>query len=175
LTSSVPVYASTVNEAKISNKVIKSKIKDANGNIIIEYYDANYLPESSYSNSKSKSLANKTGIYTAGNQIAALGTAPTYTSVLSGAYNNYTQCIASADSTDWIDSIFVTLTAYMAQGTYVGTDTHTNPSGWQTMNQTAFLEIYENPFNFQFGSALSQHSYLCTGYQQVSHTLTWYK
>lgn len=157
---------------KLDNRVIKSRIVDKYGNETIEYYSLNRLPDSAYSSSSTINVNLDTSAY---RKALASSTAPVYSSSLTGAYAQYTQAIASADSTLAIDNIYVYMQAWMAAGTYVGQDTHTNPPGTTSSNMTAFLQIPANPFNYQFGSAYSQHVYTCTGYQQVSHSLSWKK
>lgn len=178
LSSNTLVFAKTVEEAKLDNRVIKSRIKDSNGKETIEYYNLNYLSESYYSSNSSKAFLNlkEAGLEaSAYNTALASSTAPTYTSRLSGAYSDYTQALATADATQFINRIYVNMQAWLAAGTYVGQDTHTNPDGTTTCNQTAFMNVPINPFNYQFGSALSQHTYTCIGYEFVSHSLSWRK
>lgn len=176
LTSNTMAFAMTVDTAKNNNKVIKSHIKDSKGKEIIEYYGLNYLPDSYYSTSSSNAtLSFNESVAGAFNVNLATITPLNYSSTLTGAYNGYTQAIATSDATRFIDNIYVSMQAWLVAGTYVGQDMHTNPSGTTTCNQTASLQVPSNPFNYQFGSALSQHTYTCTGYEYVSHSLTWSK
>lgn len=123
LSSSTLVSAKTVDVDKSNNKVIKSRVKDNTGKEIIEYYNVDILPESRRSSNNSIATLdfNNTRLGVLNYNLTLASTEPlVYTSNLSGAYSNYTQCIASSDATRFIDRIYCSVQAWLAAGTYVG-------------------------------------------------------
>jgi hypothetical protein len=97
----------------------------------------------------------------------------TYNSTLNGAYNNYTLAIAKSEASQSIDYMWINMDAWYAAGSYLGSDSVSNPSGTKVLILSADVSVPSNPFNYQIGSAESQHEYKNAGYADVSRPLSW--
>ncbi|ROR28311.1 hypothetical protein EDD66_105252 [Mobilisporobacter senegalensis] len=97
--------------------------------------------------------------------------APSYSSKL-GAYNDNSYARAQSDSSVGIDYMFVSCSAYYPSGSFIGSDNNSNPSGTKVLALSATVEA-PDLFDFQVGSADSQHVYRTAGYNEVRHFLIW--
>jgi len=163
----------TTVEAKESNdnkeKVLISQIINDKGEVFDEYIYLDILPAEKIVTKTFVPLLSKLEM---SKSLLTRGSVPSYTSTLTGAYNNYTQAKGSSTSTMFIDRITVAMTAYKDDGTsHQGSDI--NPLGTQTTNSTVFLEIPPNIFNIKYESAVSYHTYSDTRYVTVDHSLSW--